>query len=169
MGIKKFFKKVGGWFKDKFHAAKTGVQKFAKVVKEKVVPVVQKGVNFIGNTPIGGIINGFTGGAFDKARKLINLIPGGKVKEKAEEYVNKAEDARNKVVNEIDKRQDQARDLIDKGRGIMDRLKEGMNIVVGGKGSYPSPEARAQMAEKNRQLNEAMAKASGQIMRAMNM
>ena len=39
MGIKKFFKRVGGWFKDKFHAAKTGVQKFAKVVKDKVIPV----------------------------------------------------------------------------------------------------------------------------------
>ncbi len=130
MGIKKFFKRVGGWFKDKFHAAKTGVQKFAKVVKDKVIPVVQKGVNFIDKTPIGGIINTFTGGAFDKARRLINLIPGGKVKEKAEEYMNKAEDVRNKVVNEIDKRQDQARGLIDKGRDVVDRVKQAANIIT---------------------------------------
>lgn len=116
MGIKKFFKKVGGWFKDKFHAAKTGVQKFGKVVKEKVVPVIQKGVNFIDKTPIGGIVNAFTGGAFDKAKNLINLIPSGKVKEKAAEYVKKAEDMRNKVTNEIDKRQDQARDYIDRAK-----------------------------------------------------
>ena len=123
MGIKKFFKKVGGWFKDKFHAAKTGVQKFAKVVKEKVVPVVQKGVNFINKTPIGGIVNTFTGGAFDKARQLINLIPSGKVKEKAAEYVKKAEDMRNKVTTEIDKRQDQA-------RGLIDRAKQAANVIT---------------------------------------
>ena len=116
MGIKKFFKKMGGWFKDKFHAAKTGVKKFAKVVKEKVVPVIQKGVNFIDKTPISNIINAFTGGAFDKAKNLINLIPGGAVKEKAAEYVKKAEDMRNKVTNEIDKRQDQARDYIDRAK-----------------------------------------------------
>ena len=138
MGIKKFFKRVGGWFKDKFHAAKTGVQKFAKVVKEKVVPVIQKGVNFIDKTPIGGIVNTFTNGAFEKAKNLINLIPGGKVKEKAEEYVKKAEDARNKVVNEIDKRQDQARGIIDKGRDIVDRAKQGMQII-GGKNGLPPP------------------------------
>lgn len=123
MGIKKWFKKVGGWFKDKFHAAKTGVQKFGKVVKEKVVPVIQKGVNFIDKTPISNIINAFTGGAFDKAKNLINLIPGGKVKEKAEAYVKKAEDMRNKVTNEIDKRQDQARDYID-------RAKQAANIIT---------------------------------------
>jgi hypothetical protein len=116
MGIKKFFKKMGGWFKDKFHAAKTGVQKFGKVVKEKVVPVIQKGVNFIDKTPISNIVNAFTGGAFDKAKNLINLIPGGAVKEKAAEYVKKAEDMRNKVTNEIDKRQDQARDYIDRAK-----------------------------------------------------
>ena len=116
MGIKKFFKRIGGWFKDKFHAAKTGVQKFGKVVKEKVVPVIQKGVNFIDKTPISNIVNAFTGGAFDKAKNLINLIPSGKVKEKATEYVKKAEDMRNKVTNEIDKRQDQARDYIDRAK-----------------------------------------------------
>ena len=123
MGIKKFFKRIGGWFKDKFHAAKTGVKKFAKVVKEKVVPVIQKGVNFIDKTPISNIINAFTGGAFDKAKNLINLIPSGKVKEKAAEYVKKAEDMRNKATNEIDKRQDQARDYID-------RAKQATNIIT---------------------------------------
>lgn len=122
MGIKHFFKKAGGWIKDKFHAAKTGVQKFAKVVKDKVVPIVQKGVNFIDKTPIGAIVNTATGGAFDKARQLINLIPSGNVKEKATEYMNKAEDVRNKVVNEIDKRQDQA-------RGLIDRAKQAANIL----------------------------------------
>lgn len=162
MGIRKFFKKTGGWFKDKFHAAKSGVQKFAKVVKDKVVPAIQKGVNFIDKTPIGGIINTYTGGAFDKAKNLINLIPSGKVKEKAEEYVKKAEDVRDKAVNEIDKRQDQA-------RGMIDKFKQGTYVVVGGKGSYPSPEARARMAEKNGSIMKAMANASGQIMKGMNM
>ena len=30
MGLKRFFKKAGAWFKDKFHKAKNVVVKFAK-------------------------------------------------------------------------------------------------------------------------------------------
>ena len=43
MGIKKFFKKVGGWVKDKFHKATHVVGK----VVGKAVPVVKKVVNFV--------------------------------------------------------------------------------------------------------------------------
>ena len=145
MGLKKFFKKVGGWVKDKFHAAKTGVQKFAKVVKDKVIPVVQKGVNFIDKTPISNIINSFTGGAFDKAKNLINLLPNGKVKDKMQEYEQKAEDMRNKVTNEVDKRQNQAREIIDKGRDIINRGQQALNIIKGPMQAVTAPAPKPNM------------------------
>ena len=115
MGIKNFFKKVGGWVKDKFHKVKNGVTKFAKVV----APVIKKGVDFIDKTPIAPIINGVTGGLFNKAKDLINVLPDGSVKDKLNEYRNKAEGFKNRVVDEVDKRQNQARDIIDKGRNAI--------------------------------------------------
>ena len=115
MGIKKFFKRAGNWIKDKFHTVKNGVTKFVKVV----APVVKKGIDFIDKTPIAPIINTFTGGLFDKGKKLIDLLPGGTVKDKANEYINKAEQFKDRAVNEIDKRQNQARDVIDKGRNAI--------------------------------------------------
>ena len=115
MGIKNFFKKVGGWVKDKFHKVKNGVTKFAKVV----APVVKKGIDFIDKTPIAPIINGVTGGLFNKAKDLINILPDGSVKDKLNEYRNKAEGFKNRVVDEVDKRQNQARDIIDKGRNAI--------------------------------------------------
>ena len=115
MGIKSFFKKVGGWVKDKFHKVKNGVTKFAKVV----APVVKKGIDFIDKTPIAPIINGVTGGLFNKAKDLINILPDGSVKDKLNEYRNKAEGFKNRVVDEVDKRQNQARDIIDKGRNAI--------------------------------------------------
>ena len=124
MGIKKFFKKIGGWVKDKFHKGVNVVKKFGKVVKEKVLPFVKKGVNFINNTPIGGIVNSFTGGALDKANRVLNYIPDGKVKDKLKEMVTKATDTQTKVVDEINKRQDQAKDLISKGNNLFDKLKQ---------------------------------------------
>lgn len=156
MGIKKFFKRAGNWIKDKFHAVKNGVTKFAKVV----APVVKKGIDFIDKTPIAPIINTFTGGLFDKGKKLIDLLPGGTVKDKANEYINKAEQFKDRAVNEIDKRQNQAREFINRGRGAVD--------MVGGKGSYPTPEQRAQMAERSRQMHDAMAKASAAVMKQFN-
>ena len=115
MGIKKFFKRAGNWIKDKFHAVKNGVTKFAKVV----APVVKKGIDFIDKTPIAPIMNAYTGGLFDKGKKLIDLLPGGTVKDKANEYINKAEQFKDRAVNEINTRQNQARDVIDRGRNAI--------------------------------------------------
>ena len=133
MGIRSFFKRAGNWVKDKFHAVKNGVTKFAKAA----APIIKKGVNFIDKTPISGVINTFTGGAFDKAKKLIDLLPDGSVKDKINEYKNKAEDMRNRVVDEVDKRQNQARGLIDKGREIIDKGQKAWDIVGGSKGLAP--------------------------------
>ena len=119
MGIRKFFKKVGGWVKDKFHAVKNGVTKFA----QKAAPVVKKVVNFVDKTPIGAIANSFTGGMFSKAKDLINMLPEGKVKDTVSNFTNKAEQFKDKAINEIDKRQEQARGLIDKGRNALDKGK----------------------------------------------
>ena len=116
MGIRNFFKRTGNWLKDKFHAVKNGVTKFAKVA----VPVVKKAVNFIDKTPIGPIVNAYTGGLFERGKKLINLLPDGTVKDKANQYMNKAEQFKDKTVNEINTRQNQARDLINRGREAID-------------------------------------------------
>ena len=134
MGIRSFFKKAGGWIKDKFHKAKNAVGKFAKAA----APVVKKAVNFIDKTPLSGIVNNFTGGAFDTAKKLINLIPDGKVKDTVSNFTNKAEEMKNKVNNELDKRQEQAKGIIDKGREAAH--------ILGGSGSIPSAEQRARLA-----------------------
>ena len=123
MGIRSFFKKAGGWMKDKFHKVKNGVVKFAKAA----APVVKKAVNFIDKTPISNIINSFTGGAFDAAKKVINLIPDGKVKDTVNNFTNKAEELKNRAVDEIDKRQNQAREVIDKGRGIIENIGPMLN------------------------------------------
>ena len=115
MGIKSFFKRTGNWLKDKFHTIKNGVTKFAKVA----APIIKKGVDFIDKTPLGTIANAYTGGLFDKAKKLINILPDGTVKDKLNEFSDKAERFKDRAVDEIDKRQNQARDLIDKGRNAI--------------------------------------------------
>ena len=125
MGIKSFFKRTGNWLKDKFHTIKNGVTKFAKVA----APVIKKGVDFIDKTPIAPIVNAYTGGLFDKAKKLIDILPDGTVKDKLNNYTDKAEEMRNRAVDEIDKRQYQARDMIDKGRNAID--------VISGKAPTP--------------------------------
>ena len=111
MGIRKFLTNTSSWMRDKFHNIKNGVAKFAKVA----VPVVKTAVNFIDKTPIGGIINSATGGAFSIAKNLINLIPEGRVKDTVSNFTNKAEEYKNKAVDEIDKRQQQAREFINTG------------------------------------------------------
>ena len=116
MGLIKFFKRAGNWVKDKFHAAKNGVTKFAKAA----APVVKSAVNFIEKTPIAPIVNAYTGGLFDKGKRLINLLPDGAVKDKANQYINKAEAFKDRTVNAIDQKQSQVRDLINRGREAID-------------------------------------------------
>ena len=114
MGIKSFFKKVGGWVKDKFHKAKNVVAKFAK----PVVKVAKKVVNFVDKTPLAPIISKATGGIFDTAKKVINLIPDGDVKKNVQNFTQKAEATAGQVVNKVDNIQNKAKDLIDRGQKI---------------------------------------------------
>ena len=144
MGIKKFFKKVGGWVKDKFHKAKNVVTKFAK----PVVKVAKKVVNFIDKTPLAPIINGFTGGLFDKGRKLLNLLPDGDVKKKAEEFTNKAEEAVKHGTDKVNEYQDKARGLIDRGRGVLGKIDEARHVFSGsGKFLKPITGIRSQFGD----------------------
>ena len=83
MGIKRFFKKVGNWVKDKFHKAKNVVSKFAK----PVLRVGKKVIDFVGKTPIAPIIDKVTHGAFSIAKGISNLIPDGNVKENANKFI----------------------------------------------------------------------------------
>ena len=133
MGIKKFFKKAGGWIKDKFHKAKNLVQKFAK----PVINGAKKVVNFIDNTPVGPIIIGFTGGLFDKGRRLLNLLPDGSVKDNAQKLINRGEEAVKHGTDKVNEYQDKARGLIDRGRGVLGKLDEARNVINNnGSGSF---------------------------------
>ena len=127
MGIKKFFKKVGGWIKDKFHKAKNVVKKFAK----PVVKVAKGVVNFIDKTPLAPIVNKFTGGIFDTAKKVINLIPDGEVKNNAQKFTQQAEQIKDAAVSKVEQVQNKAQGLIDKGRDLFDRGKQAAGIITG--------------------------------------
>ena len=116
MGIKSFFKNTGNWLKDKFHTIKNGVTKFAKAA----APIVKKGINFIEKTPIAPMVNAYTGGLFDKAKKLINVIPDGAVKDKLNSFANKAEQFKDRTVDVINTKQNQAKELINRGREAID-------------------------------------------------
>ena len=148
MGLKRFFKKAGGWIKDKFHKAKNAVVKVAKVA----APIAKKVVNFIDKTPFSGVVNTLTGGVFDGAKKVINMLPDGAVKKKAEEYAHKAEEIKNNVNTELDKRQEQAKGLIDKGRGLIDKGKQYYDAArAGGQASIDAMNKAKALAEQTRQ------------------
>ena len=119
MGIKSFFKKVGGWVKDKFHKAKNVVAKFAK----PVIKVAKKVVNFVDKTPIGPILSKVSGGIFDTAKKVINLLPDGEVKKNVQNFAGKAEATAGQVVNKVENAQGKAKELIDRGRQAAEILK----------------------------------------------
>lgn len=119
MGIKKFFKKVGGWVKDKFHKVKNVVSKFAK----PVVKVAKKVVNFVDKTPLGPILSKVSGGIFDGVKKVINILPDGEVKNNVQNFANKAESTAGQIVNKVDQVQNKARDIIDRGKQAASIIK----------------------------------------------
>ena len=119
MGIKSFFKKVGGWVKDKFHKAKNIVAKFAK----PVIKVAKKVVNFVDKTPIGPILSKVSGGIFDTAKKVINLLPDGEVKKNVQNFTDKAQAATGQVIDKAVHIQDKAKDIIDRGRQAAEIVK----------------------------------------------
>jgi phage-related protein len=124
MGIKKFFKKVGGWVKDKFHKAKNVVSKFVK----PVVKVAKKVVNFVDKTPLGPILSRVSGGIFDGVKKVINILPDGEVKNNVQNFANKAESTAGQVVSKVENVQNKAQGLINKGRDLFDRGKQAAEI-----------------------------------------
>ena len=121
MGIKSFFKKVGGWVKDKFHKAKNVVSKFVK----PVVKVAKKVVGFIDKTPIGGILSKATGGIYDTVKKVVNIIPDGDVKNNVQNFADKAQAATSQVIDKAVHIQDKAKDIIDRGRRAAEIVKNG--------------------------------------------
>ena len=120
MGIKKFFKKVGGWVKDKFHKVKNVVSKFAK----PVIKVAKKVVNFVDKTPLGPILSKVSGGIFDGVKKVINILPDGEVKNNVQNFANKAESTAGQIVNKVENAQNKARDIIDRGKQASEIFKQ---------------------------------------------
>ena len=125
MGIKKFFKKAGGWIKDKFHKVKNVVSKYAK----PVIRVAKKVVNFVDKTPLGPILSKATKGVFDGVKKVINILPDGEVKNNVQNFANKAESTAGQVVNKVENAQNKAQGLINKGRDLFDRGKQAASII----------------------------------------
>ena len=125
MGLKKFFKKAGTWVKDKFHKAKNVVTKFAK----PVVGVVKKVTDFIGKTPIAPILDKFTGGLYGTAKKVIDLIPDGTVKDNANKFADQAKKTADQAVNKVGEYQNKANDVIDKGKQWIDKGKQAAEII----------------------------------------
>ena len=122
MGLKKFFKKVGSWVKDKFHKVKNVVTKFAK----PVVRVVKKAVDFVGKTPLAPILNTATGGAFNVIKNVSKLIPDGTVKDNINKFTNKAEQIRDTAVNKVNDIQSKVNANIDRGKQAMNIIKQSM-------------------------------------------
>ena len=116
MGLKRFFKKAGAWFKDKFHKAKNVVVKFAK----PVVRVVKKVTDFIGKTPIAPILNKVTGGVYGLVKKGIDLIPDGAVKDNVNKFTDQAKKIADNTSSKIGEIQDKANQVIDKGKQWVD-------------------------------------------------
>ena len=120
MGLKKFFKKAGAWVKDKFHKAKNVVTKFAK----PVVRIVKKATDFIGKTPIAPILDKVTGGLYGTAKKVIDLIPDGAVKDNANKFADQAKRTADQAVNKVDEYQNKAKQVIDKGKQAAEIIKQ---------------------------------------------
>ena len=125
MGLKRFFKKVGGWVKDKFHKVKNVVTKFAK----PVVSVVKKAVDFVGKTPLAPIINTATGGAFNIVKKVADFIPDGAVKDNVNKFTNRAEQIRDRVVDKVDTAQNRFNTAVDRGRQIGGVIRQNIPSV----------------------------------------
>ena len=137
MGIKKFFQKAGNWVRDKFHKAKNIVKKFAK----PVVKVVKKVTDFIDKTPLAPILNKVTGGIYGLAKKGIDLIPDGAVKDNATKFAEQAKKMADSGTNKVAEMQDKAKHIIDKGKQWIDAGQKigGMAQRIPGiiKGSMP--------------------------------
>ena len=127
MGLKRFFKKAGGWIKDKFHKAKNVVTKFAK----PVVKVVKNVADFIGKTPLAPILNTATGGVFNVVHGLTKLIPDGAVKNKVENFTKKAEQVRDQASSKVQDLQDKANTVIDKGKQAANIINNARPMVSG--------------------------------------
>lgn len=125
MGLKRFFKKVGGWVRDKFHKVKNVVTKFAK----PVVSVVKKAVDFVGKTPLAPIINTATGGAFNVVKKISDFIPDGAVKDNVNKFTNRAEQIRDRVVDRVDTAQNRINSAVDRGRQIGGVIRQNIPSV----------------------------------------
>ena len=138
MGLKKFFKKAGAWVKDKFHKAKNVVTKFAK----PVVSIVKKATDFIGKTPIAPILDKFTGGLYGTAKKVIDLIPDGTVKENVNKFADQAKKTADQAIGKVGEYQNKANDVIDKGKQWIDIIKQSP-MLTGARPAVLKPQASA--------------------------
>ena len=131
MGILKFFKKAAGWVKDKFHKAKNVIGKFVS----PVVNVVKKATSWIDKTPIGPILSKATGGIYDTAKKVINFLPDGTVKDNASKFADKAKETAGSAIGRVERIHQKAKEWIDRGRKINGTIVHGLRNNLGNGGA----------------------------------
>ncbi|MBO5712055.1 MAG: hypothetical protein J6R47_04385, partial [Acholeplasmatales bacterium] len=99
--------------------------KFAK----PVVRIVKKATDFIGKTPIAPILDKFTGGLYGTAKKVIDLIPDGTVKDNANKFADQAKKTADQAIGKVDEYQNKANQVIDKGKQWIDKGKQAVDII----------------------------------------
>ena len=122
MAIFKFFKKAVGWVKDKFHKAKNVIGKFVG----PVVNVVKKATSWIDKTPIGPILSKATGGIYDTAKKVINFLPDGTVKDNASKFADKAKETAGSAISRVERIQEKAKDWMNRGKNMKGAIVHGL-------------------------------------------
>ena len=125
MGLKRFFKKVGGWVKDKFHKVKNVVTKFAK----PVINVAKKVTDFIGKTPLAPILNTVTGGIYGTVKKGLDLIPDGAVKDNVNKFADEAKARADGAIGRVDQMQHTINTNVDRGKDALNHMGEFAQFV----------------------------------------
>jgi hypothetical protein len=129
MGLKKFFKKAGGWIKDKFHKAKNFVVKYGKPILQGA----KKFADFIDKTPLKGVIDNATGGLWSIGKGIADvLIPDGEVKNNTNKWLDDQKRKMDEVSEKIGHYQDEARKVVDKGRDYYRRGEQAYHIIRDG-------------------------------------
>ena len=126
MGIFKFFDR----FKDTFHRVKGRIGntmgKFINKYAGPVVNIVKKATGFIDKTPLGPILSKMTGGIYDTAKKVINFLPDGTVKDNASKFADKAKETAGSAISRVERIQEKAKEWVDRGRKIKGTFVHGL-------------------------------------------
>jgi hypothetical protein len=128
MGIIDFFKKAGGWVKDKFHKVVNAVGTGYKFLQ----PIVSKGLSLAQMVPGKiGMLAGAGRGILDAAGGVINALPSGGIKDKLSNLAQRGNDFIDKTQGKSQQLWNQVQDKIDTGQRIYDAGAKAVGQVSG--------------------------------------